>query len=50
VIVKVDDQPIPSVERLIDVIATKQPGDKIALEVVRGNTGKTLTVKLGRQP
>ena len=50
VIVKVDDQPIPSVERLIDLIATKQPGDKITIEVVRGSARKTFTVKLGRQP
>jgi putative serine protease PepD len=50
VIVKVDHEPIGSVERLIDVIASKQPGDKIQVEVVRGGSHKTLTVKLGRQP
>src|SRR5512133_3003459 len=50
VIVKVDDEPIGSVEQLIDVIASKQPGDKIQVEVVRGSSHKTLTVKLGRQP
>jgi S1-C subfamily serine protease len=50
VIVKVDHEPIGSVEQLIDVIASKQPGDKIQVEVVRGSSHKTLTVKLGRQP
>jgi putative serine protease PepD len=50
VIVKVDDEPIDTVERLIDVIASKQPGDKISVEVVRGASHETLTVKLGRQP
>jgi S1-C subfamily serine protease len=50
VIVKVDHEPIGSVEQLIDLIASKQPGDKIQVEVVRGGSHKTLTVKLGRQP
>jgi S1-C subfamily serine protease len=50
VIVKVDDEPTTTVERLIDVIASKEPGDKISVEVVRGASHKTLTVKLGRQP
>src|SRR5436190_6039315 len=50
VIVKVDGEPIGSVERLIDVVAAKKPGDKIGVEVVRGTSHKTLTVKLGRQP
>jgi S1-C subfamily serine protease len=50
VIVKVDSEPITTVERLVDVIAAKKPGDKIKIEVVRGNAHKTMTVKLGRQP
>jgi putative serine protease PepD len=50
VIVKVDDEPIATVEQLVDVIAAKQPGDKIRVEVVRGTSHKTLTVTLGRQP
>ncbi len=50
VIVKVDGQPVPTVERLIDVIASKEPGQKIDVEVVRGNSHKTLAVKLGRLP
>ena len=50
VIVKVDGEPVATVERLIDVIASKEPGDNIQVEVVRDGSHKTLTVKLGRQP
>jgi len=50
VIVKVDSEPIETVEQLSDLIASKKPGDKIEVEVVRGHSHKTLTVKLGRQP
>src|ERR671931_2528603 len=50
VIVKVDGRPVPTIERLIDVIATKKPDDKIDVEVVRGTSRIHLTVKLGRQP
>jgi len=50
VIVKVDDQPVPTVDRLIDVIGAKKPGDKSDVEIVRGTSHQTLTVKLGRQP
>jgi S1-C subfamily serine protease len=50
VIVKADDQPLPSIERLVDLIAAKKPGDKIDLEVVRGTSRIHLNVELGRQP
>jgi S1-C subfamily serine protease len=50
VIVKVDGEPVATVERLVDVIASKQPGDKIDVGIVRGTSHETLTVKLGRQP
>ncbi len=50
VIVKVDDQPVPTVDRLIDLIGAKKPGDRIDVEIVRGASHQTLTVKLGRQP
>ena len=49
-IVKVGDQAVPSIESLVDVIATKTPGDHIDLEVVRGAHRIHLDVKLGRQP
>src|SRR3954452_12932966 len=50
VIVTGDGQRTPTVERLIDVIAAKDPGDEIQVEVVRGSVHRTLTVTLGRQP
>jgi S1-C subfamily serine protease len=49
-IVKADGRPVPSIERLVDLIATKKPGDRIDLEVVRGTSRIHLNVELGRQP
>ena len=49
-IVSVDGQPVPTIERLIDVIASKKPGDKIDVQVVRGTSRIHVAVKLGRQP
>jgi S1-C subfamily serine protease len=49
VIVKADGQPVPSIERLVDLIATKKPGDRINLEVVRGTSRIHINVDLGRQ-
>ena len=50
VIVKVDGGQVPSIERLVDLIASKKPGDTIDLEVVRGTSRIHVNVKLGRQP
>jgi S1-C subfamily serine protease len=50
VIVKADGVPVRSVERLRDVVAAKQPGDTITLDIYRGSKKLTLHVKLGRQP
>jgi len=50
VIVRVDSLPVPTIERLIDLISTKKPGDKIDLEVIRGTSRIHLNVTLGRQP
>ena len=49
VIVQVEGQPTPTAERLMDVIASKHPGQRIEVEIVRGTSHKTLTVKLGRR-
>jgi S1-C subfamily serine protease len=49
-IVKVDGQPVPTIERLIDVIAAKKPGDTVDLDLVRGTSRIHVKVKLGRQP
>ena len=48
-IVKADGQSVESIERLIDLIAAKQPGDKVDLEVIRGSKRIHVTVKLGRR-
>jgi S1-C subfamily serine protease len=48
-IVKADAQSVASIERLIDLIAAKQPGDKVDLEVIRGSKRIHVTVKLGRR-
>jgi len=50
VIVKADDVHVASLARLRDVIAAKKPGDSIKLELYRGNSTRTVEVKLGRQP
>jgi S1-C subfamily serine protease len=50
VITKADGQPIESAEQLRSVVTSKQPGDKITLEVHRPNETKEVTIKLGRQP
>ena len=50
VIVKVDGQSVPTIERLIDLIATKKPGDMISVAIVRGMKSMNLDIKLGRQP
>jgi S1-C subfamily serine protease len=48
-IVEVDGKRVPTIERLVDVIAAKQPGDKVQLGIVRGSERADITVKLGRQ-
>jgi putative serine protease PepD len=48
-IVEADGQRVPSIERLIDLVAAKQPGDKLRLRIVRGSEQMNITVKLGRQ-
>ena len=50
IIIKADGVQVSSLERLRDLIARKQPGDEIELEIYRGDERMTLDVKLGRQP
>jgi S1-C subfamily serine protease len=50
VIVKADGVHVASLARLRDLIAAKRPGDTIELELSRGNSTRTVEVKLGRQP
>jgi len=48
-IVKADGRDVQTIERLIDVIASKEPGQEIDLELFRGTRRIHVTVKLGRQ-
>ncbi|MDQ3859109.1 MAG: trypsin-like peptidase domain-containing protein [Actinomycetota bacterium] len=50
VVTKADGRAVASPDELSSVIAAKEPGDRIELEVVRGNDRKTVSVTLGRQP
>ena len=49
-IVSADGVQLSSVDKLRDVISAKHPGDKVKLEIWRGDTHLTLDVKLGRLP
>ncbi|HYX76713.1 MAG TPA: trypsin-like peptidase domain-containing protein [Gaiellaceae bacterium] len=49
-IVSADGVPMSSIEQLRDLIASKQPGQSISLEVYRDTNKITIEVKLGRQP
>jgi S1-C subfamily serine protease len=50
VIVAADGKPVATIDQLRDVISGHKPGDKIELKIYRGDTAKTVTVTLGRQP
>jgi S1-C subfamily serine protease len=49
-IVSADGVPLSSLDQLRELIAAKDPGQAISLEVYRGNEKLTIDVKLGRQP
>jgi S1-C subfamily serine protease len=50
VIVAAAGQPVDAVSDLRDVLARHEPGDRIELELYRGDSKKMLTVELARQP
>ena len=50
IIVRAGGTPVASLNRLRDIVATKSPGDKLPLVVYRGESKRTIEVKLGRQP
>jgi S1-C subfamily serine protease len=50
VIVTVDGKPIQSVEDLFAELRRLQPGDRAAVQIVRGNARRTVTVTLGERP
>jgi len=49
VIVKLDGTPVASVDEFRSLIASRKPGQSIALEVYRGSKEMTVHAKLGRQ-
>ena len=50
IVVKVDGTAVRSVAGLRRTIADKKPGQTVRLDIYRGNSTKTIDVKLGRQP
>jgi S1-C subfamily serine protease len=50
VIVAVDGRRVSSLEELRDELQDHKPGDKVEVEIYRGNRPMTLDVTLGRQP
>ena len=49
VMAEADGRPVGSIERLIDIISAKKPGDRVDLEVIRNAKRMNVNVKLGRQ-
>jgi putative serine protease PepD len=50
IIVAIDGAAVTSPEQMRAILAKKRPGDKIAVEVYRGDRRMKVTVKLGRAP
>jgi S1-C subfamily serine protease len=50
IIVKANGMPVDDLAGLRDVVSELEPGDRVTLEVYRGDAKKTIEVKLGRQP
>ena len=50
VIVKADGQDVTSSDDLGEIVASKQPGDQLELEINRDGETQTITVTLGRRP
>jgi S1-C subfamily serine protease len=47
VIVQVDNRDVTDTSSLADVLANKNPGDKVSVKIYRGNQQETVTVTLG---
>jgi S1-C subfamily serine protease len=50
IIVSANGMPVDDLAGLRDVVSELEPGDTLTLEVYRGDTKKTIEVKLGRRP
>jgi S1-C subfamily serine protease len=50
VLTGIDGKPVKSMDDVISVVDTKNPGDKVTLELLRGKSKRTATVTLGNRP
>jgi S1-C subfamily serine protease len=50
IITKADDEEIESADELGNVVASKEPGDEVEVEIRREGETETITVTLGRRP
>lgn len=49
-IIKIEDQEVQDVERFLKTVASKKPGDKLTLRVVRAGQEQNITATLGERP
>jgi S1-C subfamily serine protease len=50
IIVRADGRELTTTERLRELVSEKEPGDRLKLEIYRGQERETVEIKLGRQP
>jgi S1-C subfamily serine protease len=50
IIVKADGRALTSTELLRELVSEKEPGDRLKLEIYRGQERESVDIKLGRQP
>ena len=50
VVTRADGRDVESADALRSLVASKEPGDELKLEIERGDESETITVELGRQP
>jgi S1-C subfamily serine protease len=50
IIVRADGQELTTTERLRELVSEKEPGDRLKLEIYRGQERESVEIKLGRQP
>ena len=49
-VLALDGMPVASARELIRIVAGRPPGERVQLEIRRGNRTETLAVRLGRRP
>ncbi|MEM7048062.1 MAG: Do family serine endopeptidase [Acidobacteriota bacterium] len=50
IIVQVDDRPVRDTRDLINYVASKPPGTRVTVEVIRGDDRRSLQIELGERP